>query len=175
MMAIRRGAAGSFPKPKTLKGFIAELKDFGQHVLPQQFVDFQKWIALQLYKLILEKTPVDKGMLRGSWTVTVGAQDKTPANKKTSAPAFETAYGGSEITPEEQANLDAGLRQMSDLHIGQIIWFNNAMPYVLRIEFDGHSSVKAPDGMVQISINELKSFLKTTQSDFLAIKKRKGT
>jgi hypothetical protein len=52
------------------------------------------------------------------------------------------------------------------------VWINNAMPYVLRIEFDGHSSVKAPAGMVQISINELKSYLQTIKKDFVKVYER---
>lgn len=149
---------------KKLNGFIADLREIQAKVLPQTFVSFQKWIALELYRRILQKTPVDKGTLRGSWTISVGNQDKTPANNQTSA------QDGQSLTPAEQAQFAAGIAAMSDLKIGQIIWINNAMPYVLRIEFDGHSSVKAPTGMVQISINELKTWLKTAKAEFVRVR-----
>lgn len=153
-------------KVRKLKGFTAELKHFGKVLLPETFVDFQKWVALELFKRILKKTPVDKNFLRGSWTITVNSQDRIPANKSSGA------SNGAAMTPAEQATFINGVNAMSDLKIGQVIWINNAMPYVLRIEFDGHSKEKAPRGMVQISINELKNWLKTSKSEFVKITKR---
>jgi hypothetical protein len=150
-------------KARELNGFIADLKQFQNKILPETFVAFQKWLSLELYRRIMQKTPVDKGMLRGSWTISIGAQDTTPANKQTSS------SDGSDLSASERGLFQAAVSQMSDLKIGQVIWINNAMPYVLRIEFDGHSSVKAPKGMVQISINELKTWLKTAKKDFVRI------
>ena len=153
-------------KGKRLNGFIADMKVFKDRILPKAFVSFQKYIALELYKRIMQKTPVDKGTLRGSWTISIGSQDTTPANKTT------TAKQGQGLTASEKGVLDAALAQMAEAKLGQIIWINNAMPYVLRIEFDGHSSVKAPAGMVQISINEMRSFLATKKSEFVALRRQ---
>jgi hypothetical protein len=153
-------------KTRELKGFIAELKDFQNRLLPKQFVAFQKWLSLELYKRIMQKTPVDEGILRGSWTISVGAQDRSAANKDTGAKQGES------LTASELSTFTAAINGISDLNIGQIVWINNAMPYVLRIEFDGHSSVKAPAGMVQISINELKTWLKSAQSEFVKISRQ---
>lgn len=150
-------------KGKKIDGFIADMKVFQQRVLPKTFVAFQKYIALELYKRIMQKTPVDKGTLRGSWTISIGSQDRTPANKETNAKQ------GSTLSSEERADFKAAVAGMQDLQLGQIIWINNAMPYVLRIEFDGHSSVKAPAGMVQISIQELRSYLQTIKKDFVKV------
>ncbi len=151
---------------RELNGFVADLKQFKDKILPETFVAFQKWIALKLYGMIMQKTPVDKGTLRGSWTISIGSQDTTPANKTTSAKQ------GQGLTASEKGVLDAALAQMAEAKLGQIIWINNAMPYVLRIEFDGHSSVKAPAGMVQISINEMRSFLATKKSEFVALRRQ---
>ena len=153
-------------KGKKIDGFIADMKVFKDRILPKAFVSFQKYIALELYKRIMQKTPVDKGTLRGSWTISIGSQDTTPANKTT------TAKQGQGLTASEKGVLDAALAQMAEAKLGQIIWINNAMPYVLRIEFDGHSSVKAPAGMVQISINEMRSFLATKKSEFVALRQQ---
>ena len=150
-------------KARELNGFVADLKVFKDKILPETFVAFQKWLSLELYRRIMQKTPVDKGMLRGSWTISIGGQDTAPANRQTSA------SDGSDLSASERGLFQAAVAQMSDLQIGQIIWINNAMPYVLRIEFDGHSKVKAPKGMVQISINELKTWLKTAKKDFVRI------
>jgi hypothetical protein len=145
-------------KSYKIDGFIAEMKSFQEKILPETFVAFQKWVALEVYKRIMQKTPVDEGILRGSWTISVGAQDKTPANKKTDG------VQGAPATASEIGWFDSALAQMNNLTIGQIVWINNAMPYVLRIEFDGHSSVKAPNGMVRLSIQEVKSYLKTVKN-----------
>jgi len=153
-------------KGKKIDGFIADMKVFKDRVLPRTFVAFQKYIALELYKRIMQKTPVDMGTLRGSWTISVGSQDTQPANKETSATQ------GRALTSEERANFKSAIAGMSELGLGQIVWINNAMPYVLRIEFDGHSSVKAPAGMVNISIQELKSFLQTIKKDFVKVYER---
>lgn len=153
----RHGAFGQFIKARTLEGFVADIKDFEKKLLPENFVAFQKWVALEVYKRIMQKTPVDEGILRGSWTVSVGAQDKTPADRKTDAAQ------GAPATANEIGWFDSALAQMNNLTIGQIIWINNAMPYVLVIEFDGHSTEKAPNGMVQLSINEAAAYFKTVK------------
>ena len=150
-------------RAKTLTGFVADLKDFRQRLLPKKFTAFQKWIALELYRRIMQKTPVDKGFLRGSWTISVGAQDKSAANKQTSAGMGES------LSPSERAEFMQAVAAMNDLQIGQIIWINNAMPYVLVIEFEKHSEFKAPGGMVQISINEMKTWLQTAKREFVNI------
>jgi hypothetical protein len=153
-------------KGKKIDGFIADMKVFQNRVLPKTFVAFQKYIALELYKRIMQKTPVDMGTLRGSWTISVGSQDTQPANKETNAKQ------GSALSPEERANFKSAIAGMSELGLGQIVWINNAMPYVLVIEFDNHSHTKAPAGMVNISIQELKSFLQTIKKDFVKVYER---
>lgn len=150
-------------KTYELQGFLAETKRFKDVLLPKKFTAFQKWIALNLYRRIMQKTPVDKGFLRGSWTISVGAQDKAAANTKTDAGM------GASLSPSEQAEFTRAVAAMNDLNIGQIIWLNNAMPYVLVIEFEQHSELKAPGGMVQISINELKTWLQTAKREFITI------
>ena len=156
-------------KGKTIDGFIADMKVFQNKVLPKTFVAFQKYIALELYKRIMQKTPVDMGTLRGSWTISIGGQDRTPANKETDAKDFDSTYGGQKLTRTERADFKTAVAGMQELKLGQIIWINNAMPYVLRIEFDGHSHTKAPAGMVNISIQELRSYLQTIKKDFVNV------
>lgn len=156
-------------KTYELQGFLAETKRFKDVLLPKKFTAFQKWIALELYRRIMQKTPVDKGFLRGSWTISVGAQDKSAANSQTDAKSFETRYGGEKLTKRERIEFTQAVAAMNDLQIGQIIWLNNAMPYVLVIEFEKHSELKAPGGMVQISINEMKTWLQTAKRDFVKI------
>jgi len=154
---------------KTLNGFRAELVEHKKKFMPKTFVTFQKWIALELYKRIMQKTPVDEGILRGSWTISVEDQDRTPANGKTDASDFETTYGGDALTSNERSQFKAAIAGMNQLNIGQVVWINNAMPYVEVIEFDGHSHTKAPDGMVRLSILELKTWLATKYSEYIKL------
>ena len=42
-------------KGKKIDGFIADMKVFQKRVLPKTFVAFQKYIALELYKRIMQK------------------------------------------------------------------------------------------------------------------------
>ena len=156
-------------KGKKIDGFIADMKVFKDRVLPKTFVAFQKYIALELYKRIMQKTPVDKGTLRGSWTISIGSQDTTPADKKTNAKSFDGTYAGQALTSAERADFNTAIAGMQELKLGQIVWINNAMPYVLRIEFDGHSHTKAPAGMVNISIQELRSYLQTIKKEFVKV------
>ena len=156
-------------KGKKIDGFIADMKVFQKRVLPKTFVAFQKYIALELYKRIMQKTPVDMGTLRGSWTISIGSQDRTPANKESDAKSFEGEYAGQKLTASERADFKTAVAGMQELKIGQIIWINNAMPYVLRIEFDGHSHTKAPAGIVNISIQELRSYLQTIKKYFVKV------
>ncbi len=151
-------------KSYKIDGFIAEMKSFQEKILPETFVAFQKWVALEVYKRIMQKTPVAEGILRGSWTISIGAQDKTEANNKTNAKEFEERYAGEPMTDLEEGWFTAGMQQMNNLEIGQIIWINNAMPYVLVIEFDNHSRVKAPEGMVRLSIQEAKVYFQSVKS-----------
>ncbi len=151
-------------KSYKIDGFIAEMKSFQEKILPETFVAFQKWVALEVYKRIMQKTPVDEGILRGSWTISVGQQDRTEANNKTNAKEFEERYAGEKMTDLEYGWFTTGLQQMNDLEIGQIVWINNAMPYVLVIEFDNHSRVKAPEGMVRLSIQEAKVYFQSVKS-----------
>lgn len=139
-----------------LSGFRKELRKFRDKILPENFNAFQKGLGLELYKRILEKTPVDTGMLRGAWTISVGQQDRQIPNTATSA------ENGGVLTSEELSKFQAAMNSIPKDKIGKIIWLNNAMPYILVIEFEGHSSKKAPAGMVQISINEIKTWLKSS-------------
>jgi hypothetical protein len=151
-------------KTRKIDGFIADIKEFQEKILPKQFVSFQKWIAIEVYKRIMQKTPVDEGILRGSWTVSIGSQDRSAANNKTNAKEFDSPYAGEQMTDLERGWFTAGIDQMSDITIGQIVWLNNAMPYVLVIEFDNHSKVKAPSGMVRLSIQEAKTYFQTIKT-----------
>lgn len=83
---------------------------------------------------IIDDTPVDSGALRGSWRTNEGSvstETEPRLDESGKEPKAEcTAVVGS-------SNLDSE------------IYFSNPLHYAEYIEFDGHSSVKAPEGMVR--------------------------
>lgn len=96
--------------------------------------------GMELTRRIVLNTPVDSGRLRGNWQVTVN----TPA----SGTIDRTDKGGSGTI---QAAM-AAIRQAP----GNVLWISNNLPYAQRIEYEGWSKVKAPAGMVRVSIVEVQ-------------------
>lgn len=134
----------------SLKGFTIQLQEIADKIVPEKVVALQKWVAMNVFRKILFKTPVDKGFLRGSWNVSVGSPDYSVRKEPS------RAVNGQDILPEEIQKMEAILTQIASAQVGAIIWISNAQPYVARIEFGGHSKEKAPRGMVRISIGSLR-------------------
>lgn len=100
-------------------------------------------ITFGLFREVIQRTPVDTGRLKGNWQATQGA------------PAYGTATttdkdGNSTIT-----RMAAGIGGW-----GSVTYLANNLPYAQRIEFDGHSSVKAPAGMVRVSMRRINTIVR---------------
>ena len=109
--------------------------------------------ALQLFGSIVEKTPVDTGMLRGAWQVTLGS------------PSAQDILTSSDANSRARAVLNG--------YSGGSIYFTNNMPYAYTAEYGGWGrgagatnkttadgySVQAPNGMVRISLSEFTDAL----------------
>ena len=81
---------------------------------------------------IIGRTPVDTGRLRGNWVPSVGA---------------------AQVTELERTEPDlAGVRKEAANAVGGVYFLVNSLPYVRRIEYEGWSKMKAPQGMVRISV-----------------------
>lgn len=135
----------------SLKSFTIQLQEIADKIVPEKVVALQKWVALNFFRRVLQKTPVDKGILRGSWAVSIGTPDYSVRKDKTSA------ANGQDALPDEIQKMQAMFTNLASAQIGAVIWISNAQPYVARIEFGGHSKEKAPQGMVRISIEELRN------------------
>jgi hypothetical protein len=103
--------------------------------------------GFELVRRVVNNTPVETGLLRGNWQATVDV----PA---TGAIEREDKAGQATI----QAAMPA-IKQMT----GRVFWLSNNLPYAYRIEYEGHSSIKAPAGMVRVSIAELQDSLALSQ------------
>jgi len=94
---------------------------------------------------VVMNTPVDTGRLRGSWTFGVGmpaSAHRTVADKS----------GGATLTAIASA--------VSSEKAGPSFYITTNLPYARRIEYEGWSHTKAPQGMVRITIENLPTAIK---------------
>ena len=89
---------------------------------------------------IIDRTPVLSGHLKGNWQPSIGAAETDEVPRASKDGAFV-----------KRLVLDVLAKLKGD----ETFYFSNNAPYVLVIEYEGHSSVKAPDGMVRISLAEV--------------------
>jgi hypothetical protein len=121
--------------------FNAQLTKFARkiQVAPQKVV---KKVAFQLFRRIIEKTPVDTGRARASWNIAIGSinpsiapdgqHQKNPSALAAKATTVLAGYGADGRLPA--------------------VWISNNLPYIGELE-NGHSQ-QAPAGMLKLSIME---------------------
>lgn len=95
--------------------------------------------AEELSTRVIERTPVDTGALRASWTPNAGA------------PRAVNREGGG----EQNVAAVAGALEPGDTYS-----LANGQPYVRRIEYEGHSP-QAPAGMLGVSVAEWDEIVET--------------
>lgn len=94
-------------------------------------------VCIKLFSAIILDTPVLTGRLRGNW-LCVEAEGPL----KNTLPGTDKAGAGTISNMVAVVIAATGERPT---------FLSNNLPYAARIEFDGHSSVKAPQGMVRIN------------------------
>jgi len=97
--------------------------------------------TFDLFKAVVERSPVDTGRFRANWNCSQGAP-----NNDTSAGTDATRG----LTEAQKA---------LTFSAGGIVYFINALPYAQRLEYEGWSS-QAPAGMVRITISEFDQYVK---------------
>lgn len=124
--------------------FNAQLTKFARkiQVAPQKVV---KKVAFQLFRRIIEKTPVDTGRARASWNIAIGRVNAAVA------PEGQHPKSVSALASKANAVL-AGYGEDGRL---PVVWISNNLPYIGELE-NGHSG-QAPAGMVALSIMEEKA------------------
>lgn len=88
---------------------------------------------------IINRTPVDTGSLIGNWIPSTGAAQVSELDR---------------TSPD----LD-GVKAEAARAVGGVYFLVNSLPYVRRIEYEGWSSVKAPQGMVRVSVQNWRATL----------------
>ena len=97
---------------------------------------------LYYVKNVILKTPVDKGRLVANWIPSFG----TPSGVST----LDTASKSEKVDEVQVDALNSA---------GKVFFLTNNLAYAHAIEY-GHSKVKAPAGMVRVSILEVNSALR---------------
>lgn len=93
---------------------------------------------IELFRAVIQDTPVDTGRLAGNWQTTASTPAAGEVNRGKGAAEAEAT-----LTVKKPG----------------VYWLTNNLPYAQRIEFDGHSSVKAPQGMVRINLRRITAIL----------------
>ena len=94
-------------------------------------------VALELFKRVIYKTPVDTGRARSNWQVTIGT----------------TASGTVEIDDKSgAATMGKAVADSRGLKAGDTIYLTNNLPYIRKLE-EGWSR-QAPAGMVALTVQE---------------------
>ena len=105
-------------------------------------------VALELFKRVIYKTPVDKGRARANWQVTIGT----------------TASGTVEIDDRNGgATMSKATAASAGFKAGDTIYLTNNLPYIMKLEEGGYPdgpktvggfSRQAPAGMVGLTVQE---------------------
>lgn len=120
-----------------------QIENFSAKAQEKVLKIFKKSI-IDLTSDIISDTPVDTGRLKNNW--------------------FPSTGTASEQTTTEATANEAGDRANSfvnnQLALDKTFYFTNNLPYAFRIEFEGWSKVKAPQGMVRRNAIRWKQIVK---------------
>ena len=102
-------------------------------------------VTLKLLGAVVMDTPVDTGRLRGNWRVSEG----TPVLDAVDRVDPSGAVVMNEINAAVQASTG-----------DTAVYLTNNLPYAKRIEYDGWSRTKAPEGMVRRNLARFNQLIK---------------
>lgn len=98
-------------------------------------------ILLRLFRSVVFDTPVKEGTLRGAWQPSVNSTSITPSNRTGRSSGNATNKAIEEMVEASR--------------FGDTVYLTNPLPYGPRIEYEGWSRVKAPQGMVRKNVARL--------------------
>lgn len=106
--------------------------------------DLKRGVSLKLFGAVIKDTPVDTGRLRANWQTSLKQPDRDTSSTSTAeATAKLSEVTGSIKGPES-------------------VFMCNSLPYAQRIEYDGWSHTKAPQGMMNRNVQRFRSILSGT-------------
>jgi len=122
--------------------FTTDLETFQRNAI-DKCDQVTRMVALEVFRRIIMRTPVDTGRARGNWICTIAVP----------AEMTEGIAAVNDTDPSGRATIQA----MSDEVLGWnpreiAVYLTNNLPYIERLE-DGYSQ-QAPAGMVSVTIAE---------------------
>lgn len=117
-----------------LRNMISEAKDNAKEVV--------QIASIELFKKVVYKTPVDTGHLQKNWNISLIYADTTVTDMGNVTDTITSAE-----------------KTIKFFKLGDKIWIANDVPYAYDIEY-GKSKVKAPQGMVRVSLQEFDMIFK---------------
>lgn len=127
-----------------VRKFNADLQAFAASI-NVQFETVVRKLIIDLFRRVVEKTPVDTGRARASWTLNIGrpSYQAQRANYKSNGPA---------ATQEAMGQLDK-VKNVKPFE--EIVWIANGLHYLPYLE-NGTATI-APVAMVELSIVEAEA------------------
>ncbi len=104
---------------------------------------FKRAVFLSLFSAVIKDTPVLTGRLRANWQF---GKDSIPDG---------TVDSVTDPTPGVATQVAANV----DDKDGKV-YLANGLPYVNRIEYEGHSAHKAPEGMVRKNLTRVAGLIR---------------
>ena len=122
-----------------MAGFANQMKAWERKTERKMDLAVRK-IALEMFRKIILKSPVDTGRFRGNWQLAIGSvpEGTLELDDKTGT-----------------ATIAKGAATVMGINAGDTIYFANNLPYARRLE-EGYSQ-QAPAGMVALTIQEFQS------------------
>ena len=114
----------------------------------QEIEALQKAIILELFTSVILDSPVLEGRLRGNWLISSG----TPGEG-----VVDVLDPTGNITTRKISNFVRSIDAAQNYNV----YLTNNLPYAYRIEYDGWSHTKAPEGMVRKNFIRISQNLKT--------------
>ena len=136
MAEIRRDEKG---RPIGDRHYVTDFEDFPRvwnkivnYDMPIDVNTFRKWVALEIYRRIIIRSPVDRGFYRASHNISVGASDISMPTEPS------TSRGGAKATGSEEQKFFNGLAALADIDVKSAIWLTTNLPYSEVIENGGY-------------------------------------
>lgn len=109
----------------------------------------RRGVIIKLFSAVIMDSPVLTGRLRANWNLAEGE------------PNLATDESLDPTGTASIAEIQAGVLMTNG---SKPVFLSNSLPYAYRIEFEGWSHTKAPEGMVRKNVTRFNSLMKVEAS-----------
>lgn len=140
-------------KSLNLKDFKRALNKYSRETVDNIAKEVHGRVVTEVYKNIVERTPVLTGRARRNWNVSFNAP-----NPETTEDVAGVSQTGEPWTAQERERVQNVVRNIQFAKVGSVMYISNHLPYIYFLEHG--SSMKAPDGIVEGAIIKALADLK---------------